>query len=727
MLAAAGATGQTIDHPYKIPRASSPVRIDGVIDDQAWQNALVIPLPFEVQPAENAPAPVATTCLLVYSETHLLVAFRADDPEPAAIQAHLSDRDKFNPRGDDYVGVQVDTFNDQRRAYSFFSNALGVQADVIRTRHSMDSSWDAIWDSAGRIDSSGYTVEIAIPFNQLRFQRLSGPQIWGLEIMRSYPRTVRRIFGAYARDRSNDCRLCQTIKIIGFEGLSPGHNIELAPTLTAARTEERPSFPEGALQEASSDVDVGLTGRWGITPNMTLSGTINPDFSQVEADSLQLDINEPFALIYPEKRPFFIEGADYFDTPVNVVHTRTMRDPRWGVKLTGKEGTSTIGAYVLHDELTNLIFPGSQGSSATSLTEKNRSSVLRYKRDIGASYTIGALVTARQGDDYSNTVYGLDGTFRLTETDSIRLQVLGSATRYPEEIAVEHGQPTGQLNDQVISFEYDHTARNAAWWLDYQDVGEDFRADLGFMPMVGYRKLRGGAAYTWIAEQDSVWSEIKIGSEHNQLVDQSGDLLNKSSSLWLSYSGALRSSLTFRGVRGQEEYRGNEFDLTSFRLNGVLWPAGSLEIALDARFGDRIDYANNRPGRRVHLNPYINYRFGKHLRLTLDHVFERMRVDDGRLYTASITQGTFVYQLNRRAFFRAIVQNVDYQRNPDLYISQVDREQRHLFNQLLLSYKINPQTLLFVGYSDNSIGSQQYDLTQLNRTFFIKLGYAWLR
>ncbi|NIO10448.1 MAG: hypothetical protein GTO40_21555, partial [Deltaproteobacteria bacterium] len=215
----------------------------------------------------------------------------------------------------------------------------------------------------------------------------------------------------------------------------------------------------------------GLTGRWGITPNFTLNVTANPDFSQVEADALQLDINQPFALFYPERRPFFTEGVDFFRALENIIYTRTMRDPSWGFKLTGKEGANTLGAYMVRDDVTNLIFPGSQGSDSVSLEKSNISSVFRYKHDFGRRYTVGVIATDREGSNYHNRVFGFDLDFRFTRTNQIQLLMMGSSTKYPDDVADDFDQPDGSFSDHLISFEYDHYTRTWGWWADYEEAG----------------------------------------------------------------------------------------------------------------------------------------------------------------------------------------------------------------------------------------------------------------
>ncbi len=429
---AAGEGPAAATPPHRIPLLEAQINLDGELAEPAWESAWRWEVRYEVKPGENTPAPVRTEVLVFHDLTHLYVGFRAFDPDPSKIRAHLSDRDAA--WADDWVGVVLDTFNDERRDYLLVVNPLGVQMDDIENE-SGATAWDGIWASSASIQPWGWSAEIVVPFSTLRFQRSAEPQVWGFDAIRGYSRDTFHQMGAFPRDRSNNCYLCQSLKITGFAGASPGRNLEVVPTLTASRTDVREELPDGPLVEGDLESELGVTARWGMTPNLTLSGAVNPDFSQVEADARQLDINEPFALFYDEKRPFFMEGADYFDTPLDAVYTRMIRDPAWGLKLTGKEGPHTVGGYVVQDDVTNIIIPGSQSSDGASLHADNLSTVLRYEHDIGNRHTLGALITDREGDDYFNRVAGLDGDFRISEQDQISLQILGSSTRYPGDVA----------------------------------------------------------------------------------------------------------------------------------------------------------------------------------------------------------------------------------------------------------------------------------------------------
>ncbi len=722
---AAGGAGEA--RTYRVTRASSEISVDGVLDEPAWADALELELVYETRPGENTAPPVETRCLVTYDSDRLYVAFRAYDPEPRAIRAHLQDRDTiFN---DDLVGIKIDPFNDQRRAFQLFVNPLGVQFDSVQDDVSQreDSSWDVIWDSLGRITEEGFVVEMAVPFHQLRFPRTSGPQVWGFDAVRWYPRSQAHRIALQPVDRNISCSLCQISKLQGFEGITPGRNIELVPTLTAGRTDERRPFPTGPLTEGSVESELGFTGRWGVTPNLTVNAAINPDFSQVEADVAQLDINNQFALFFPERRPFFLEGADIFDTPFDVVFTRNVADPTWGLKLTGKQGKHAMGVFVAEDELTNLIFPGSQRSSSTSLGFGSTDAVVRYRRDFGEASALGVLLTSRDGGGYTNQVAGVDGLWRFGESDSVRFQLLGSSTEYPLELAREFSQPAGRFDDRAVLVRYDHDDRDWSWRARYVDVGPDFRADMGFMPRTGYRLALAGGSRVWWGEEEDWYTQIRVGGDWDRTEDDAGNVLEDEVEVWAEAAGP-KQSWFFAGV-GTRDLFFNGVTFDGHRFFNSWWevkPNGKVWFGMFTGFGDAIDFAHTRPGERLFWEPSLRLNLGKRLRANLDHTLQRFDVEDGELFEANLTQLRLVYQLNVRTFVRGIFQHTSIERDPALYSFEVDAMSERLFTQLLFSYKVNPQTVLFVGYSDSRDGDQMIDLTQRNRTLFLKFGYAWV-
>lgn len=707
---------------HRVPVVEGKVKIDGVLDEAAWEKALVLELKYEVRPGENIAPPVKTEVLLLYSKSHFYAAFRAYDPDPSAVRARIRERD--NVGGDDWVGLSIDTFNDQRRAYSFLCNPLGVQADEIASTEGGGESWDAIWNSAGRIGKEGYVVEMGIPFSSLSFQRKSGgmEQVWGIDAVRSYPRGLRYMISLFPWDRSNNCYMCQAEKLVGFAGATPGRNIELDPTLYSIFTQERASFPEGDFVEKEKKLDPGLTARWGFTPNLTLTATVNPDFSNVEADIPQLDINTRFALYYQEKRPFFLEGASIFNTRFRTVHTRALADPDWGVKVTGKEGKNAIGFFSVQDHITNFLLPGSQGSRSRSIGMSSVGSVFRFRRDVGKSSTLGIVVTDREGENYFNRMAGVDGDFRITPKDRIRFQALGSQTRDPEAITGTDENKTARGG--ALDVFYHHDTRSFDWYLGYTDVGPGFRADLGFMPKAGYRTIDGGILHSWNRPKGHWFNVLSLGTGYRIEKDHDNNLLSKAATFDFNYVGPAQSYFNLSVNVGKRSFGGFEFDDNNIYFDGAVRPSRTLEFFFNGLLGDGIDFDNIRPGNRLQLGGTVKLKLGRHLEFLLNQQFERLNVDSGRLYTANISYLRLVYHFNRRFFLRTILKYVDYRYNPEHYLFAIDPEDRHLFSQVLLSYELNPRTVLFLGYSDDHYGYENIRLTQANRTFFVKIGYA---
>lgn len=710
--------------PGTIPRAASPVSVDGILDEPAWQHAWSMDLDYEVRPGENVPPPVRTEVLVTFDDEAVYFAFRAFDPQPTEIRAHLSDRD--NVGADDWVAVILDTFNDERRSFDLLVNPLGVQSDSIETATS-NEEWDAIWDSAGRITEWGYAVEMRVPFSSLRFQGIgSGAQVWGFDAVRSYPRRVRHHIGLFPRDRNNNCYLCQAVKISGFDGVEPGRNLELVPTVTAMRTDTRDELPGGAMHNGDGKADLGVTARWSPNPNLTLQGTLRPDFSQVEADSLQLDANEPFALSYAEKRPFFMEGTDFFTTRLQAVYSRVVREPTWGTKVSGKSNGTTLGAWVVRDTTTNLLLPGPESSNGTTLAADSTAAVLRYKRDLGNRLTLGALATDREGEGYHNRLAGLDGDLRLTGKDRLGFQLLGSTTRYPSSTATAFGLSTREFADWAGELAYERVSRHVDAWAIYRRVGNDFRADLGFIPQVGYAMTDAGAGYSWIPQPGGWFSYLRLATGVTDTREEGNGLLYRDAKIRLEYEGPMQSHAFVRLVHRREAYNGSLFDQDEVQLHTCMKPGGDTYVYIDATFGGRVDYANTRLARRVRVGPGMVRNFGRHLSVDLSGTLERMREHREELYNARIARAAVAYQLTTRAMVRAIVQLVDYDYNTALYTDGRDSRQKELYSQLLASYKINPQTVLFVGYSDAAAGTQEYPLTKTSRTVFTKIGYAWM-
>ena len=715
---------------FTVKRATGTIKLDGALDDPGWQGAVELPIDWEWTPGDNTRPPVASACRLTFDAGSLYVGCRGFDPHPKEIRARYFSRDDIERLvRDDHFLILLDPFNDQRRAFQFRVSALGGQAEALLSTAEgfEDWSWDAIWASRGRIDSLGYTVEVSIPFKSLRFPRTGQVQTWGVILERSWPRGIRHRMQSAPHDRNNTCTLCEANKVTGFQGIAPGRNLELDPAVSASRTDRRDDLPAGALGHGKVDPSVGVDFRWGITPNLTLNATGNPDFSQVEADVAQLDVNTRFALFFPEKRPFFLEGADLFATPIQAVFTRTVADPDAGLKLSGKVGKSSasaFGVFAAGDAITNLLFPANQGSSSASLAQEAYSTVGRFRRDLGSSSHLGALYTGRFGEGYSNQVGGVDLFHQLDRSTTVRAQYLRSLTDYPDSTAQAAGQPAGSFGGGGFSA---NLTRNSAKWfadLGLLDLGDRFRADLGFVPRVDLRSV--GVTLARVLRRERGWfTEIFVGPEYARSWDHGGTLTDESLGAFLHYSGPAQSAGFLNLTHDRTRFAGTLFELTATSFSYSLQPSSLAVLGLSGRIGQAIDFSNVRRSNQVSVSPSARLSLGRGLGLDLSHNFQRLSHAGDKVFTANLFQAKLIYNFDVRTFVRGIVQYRSVSRNQAKYTLPVGSFDEGLFGQFLFSYKVNPQTVVFAGYSENQAGTEVFDLTRSDRTFFIKLGYAW--
>lgn len=716
---------------HQLVHIPQEISVDGVMDEPEWQNATKMELKYENNPGEGIPAPVKTEVFFFENGRTLNVAFIAYDPEPENIRAALRDRDAL--WRDDNIGIIIDTFNDERSGYEFFANPFGAQADMRMddtNGWNEDDSWDAIWDSAGQITDFGYVVEMSIPFNALRFPETTGKKIWNVAGWRNYPRDVRHQMATFKSDRNIKCNLCQFDQMIGLEAAKAGNNFQLTPTLTLSKRDEKPDVP-GDWDHGSVDVEPGLDVRWGITQDMVLNATVNPDFSQVEADAGQLDVNNTFSLFYPEKRPFFLDGASYFDTnSFHLVHTRNIAEPDYGVKITGKSNQQSYGLMVANDNNTSFLVPGSQGSDIATLDQESELAIASYKMDVGERNNIGVLMTHRSADDYKNTVLSVDGSYWFSQADKVRFQLARGETENTNGVQEEFDLSDEQ-SDNAFSVNYSRETRDYNLRARYTNVGEDFRADLGFMSKVDYEQVVLGGRRTWYGEGDDFFTQWGYFGDWDKTYDQEGKLLEEEYEIHGNLQGSMQFYTNFGIVSRERFYDDEYFDELQFMMYARFTPIAGLQIQNFIRVGDQIDFANTQLGDTILIEPQVNWDVNEHIRVDLSYNFRELDVDDGRLFTANQTDLRINYQFDMRSILKLVIQYTDIDRNADLYqYDDIDDrpefKERYFSTQLIYSYKINPQTLFFLGYSDGGFQDDNLDnLERDQRTIFTKFSYAW--
>ncbi len=713
----------------RIPQLQGDITLDGKLDDAAWQGALVQEIAYEIQPGDNTAAPVKTLVRIGYTADALYVAFHATDPDPSQIRAHLRDRDAmFN---DDWVGVFLDTFNDHRRGYELVANPLGVQGDIIRdetnANNQEDDSWDGLWQSAGQLTTEGYDVEFRIPFSTLRFPTGGGDQRWGISLYRNWPRDKRHQLASHKVPRESNCFQCEWGKYDGFAGAQQGRNLEVVPTLTMGKTQTRDAAGTPWRSDDTS-IEPGVDVSWTPSPAMTLNATLNPDFSQAETDQLQLDINNSFALFYQEKRPFFLEGADYFTSQFDVLYTRQIADPDFGLRVTGRNDGNTYGAFVARDAAPQVLIPGTQGSRFKALDEKADVAVGRYRYDFNTDLSVGAIGTFRQGDGYANNVAGADVRWRKS-AHTVTAQFLHSQSEYPDDIVSVY-KKNGLGDDRTPSgdawrAEYSFSNRNWGFNAWHEDIDPGFRADLGFIGMVGYDKSLVGGEHSWYRD-DAAFNKINLYADWDITHRYDGQLLEREFEAQVTVQGPMQSSVRLHGMARVAYWNGRLFDEHYADINANFRPNGSLQLGAYLQAGTMIDRDANKTGRRTMIELFGNASIARGIAVDWDIIRQQMKRDGGTAFEATVANIGGSWQFDPRQRLRLTLQGSEVTRNQALYADAIDRIARDWAAQLVYSYKVNPRTALYTGASYGAfMDDDNPQMFGNTRSVFVKLSYGW--
>jgi len=492
----------------------APVRIDrdldltGSLADTAWNSAPTIQCPFEIFPGENIPAKRRTRVKVLYNSRYLYFGFACEDSDAAAIRAHLTDRD--NIFQDDFVFVAIDPFRNNQRAYEFVTNPYGVQGDLMRTGNNEDASWDAVWYSKGAVSDTGYTVEIAIPFQSLHFPSAE-IQDWSVMILRIYPRESRYQMSWTSFDRNDPCSICQGGTVKGLQGLQSTAAFEVLPYIMG--------FQSGSLNDAgnpSSGFVNGKVGgragaglRYSPNPSTSLEAVANPDFSQVESDAAQISVNTTFAIFYPEKRPFFMNGADLFTTPMADFYSRMINNPLGAAKFITKTHGLTLAYLAAEDRNSPFIIPGEEGSRFQESSLRSFSNVLRAKYEFGTESYVGAIGTGRNFSDAHNYTAGLDWNLYFGQNYSFLGQALFTGTREVNDTSLFSDTTfygttgrTKRLDGEEFSgaglyTQFRRDARNYSFRVSYQDLPSTFQAQDGFITANDLKTVDAAHDYAW--------------------------------------------------------------------------------------------------------------------------------------------------------------------------------------------------------------------------------------
>ena len=727
-----------------IPRLEATAEIDGTLDEPAWSQATRFTGFWQSEPVDGRPAEEETEVLAWYAPDAIYFGIIAHDSDPASIRATVADRDNID--NDDHIVLELDTFHDRRRAFFFGVNPLGAQSDGVRsegtgqvssfTLGTIDKNPDFTWESKGRITDRGYQIEVRIPFKSLRYPG-NGPQSWGFNATRVVQRTGYTDTWTDVR-RANASFLAQEGAISGLHDFRGGVTIEAQPFVTATAYGSRDA--NGEFTRESVDPDAGFNFRLGFT-SYALDATVNPDFSQVETDAGQVTVNERFALFYPEKRPFFLEGIELFGTPQTLVYTRRIVNPKGGAKFTGKLGQLGV-AYLTAVDRTG------DGDAWFNIA--------RLRRDFGRNSIAGVTFTNRDQSGSHNRV--LAGDLRYVwGLYFAQFQLGASSTK----------DSAGSRTAPIWLAEYDRTGRS--WGFNYmlKGLGHGFDDQAGFV-----NRLRSGVVnghffnrFTLYGARGAALENLTLffAPERTWAYDQFGFTPGLEGSEILDATFHLRGGWSLTGHLERDFVRFQDSSYADYTIgsptgpvylppddfSGFVWQTAvttptwqQLGASVTYRWGEAPIFDEGTTGRGWQLTGTMDLRPAPTVRVALTGIVFRLnRLDGTEFARSTIPRLKVEYQPNRALFFRAIGEYRSERRAAlvepgaglPLFVAEAAQPATEFDGfrlDLLASFEPTPGTVAFLGYGSSLETDAEFDWSNLQRVndgFFVKLAYQFRR
>lgn len=703
-----------------IPRLDSVPSIDDFLHGPPRVNKMarisdfIQNLPYDGQRASQD-----TIVYLGYDTQNLYIVFLAyDDPEK--IRARMSPRENISE--DDRVSVLLDPFRDQRRGYMFQTNPLGVQYDRFFVEdQGFDDSYDTVWTSKGAITDWGYVVWIALPFKSLRFSPDANAP-WGLILMRTIQRQNETSTWPHVSTRIEGI-LNQAALVKGIRDVSPGKNLQIIPYATTRWSDGIDTHNGPAYVKDSFDTEVGIDIKKVWDDHIVTDLTINPDFAQIESDQPQVTVNQRFEVFFPERRPFFLENADMFRTPINLLFTRRIVDPELGARITGKLGPWAIASLIIDDKapghLAPLDDPG-HGDSALFGT-------VRINRDIGKQSRLGAMAVQRDFADESNRVLSVDGRLKWNEHWVSSMQAAMSSTKRPN---------ADDDSGQAAFFSTSRSGRHFNYSGTLSDISDDFEAAAGFVPRTDIAEMDHFAS--WLFWPDDGGRLVRWGPEisSHHVWDRHGKRLDEELGVSLEWEFPGQTELEIKVNHDRERLTAedNPFLATDRDYNSSFialeyrtsaWK--TLSISGETSIGQRINLQpapGNEPESVDWLQSDLNIAYRPITRLAIDTtlIYTQLENDStgARVLEDLIARMRFNWQFTRELSLRTIIQ---YERtNPNPRETTVTNRKNWNID-LLLTYRVNPWTAVYLGYNTNRANidiEEQGDITRIVRTRGLK-------
>ena len=663
------------------------------------------------EPHDGAPVSEPTEAYLGYTDKNFYAVFLAFDNEPKKIRARMLRRELIDD--DDQVGLWLDTFHDHRHAYMFYSNAYGIQQDgLMAENQGFDNSFDTVWHTYAKINGNGYIVIIEIPFKSLRFKPQAAND-WGFILIRVIPRNSEHSF--FPRNTNKvQGMLTQEGTLQGFQEISPGRNMQFIPytSVGAFRALDERDPAGDRFSGKHVEPKAGLDSKVVIKDSLVLDTTINPDFGQIESDDPQVTVNQRFAVFFPEKRPFFQENSNFFQTPLNLVFTRNIGDPLYGVRLTGKTGPWAIGTMFANDRS-----PGHSVIDTDPLTGQNAYfGIVRVNRELGKNNSLGFIYTDRElhtvpnsfcttsrCDVGFNRVGGVDAQMRFNQNWQMNAQAVTSETKFSD------GSHIAGPAYQVFA---ERSSRRLEFNTMYQDIAPGFDTETGFVNRTDYRRFSNFAGWTFHTEGKHLTAH---GMRLFELAlwDHSGTRLNYQLNPSYEWDFPRNSSFTIASTWEHERLRPQDFStLTANRDYAHV--IGAMEVRTQyfkwLNLQAEMDWGtatNFVPRSGPPVLAYQNTAFGRATvrptkGLTIENTYLMTRLldqDTGlNIFNNHIMRSKWNYQFTKEFSLRMIGQYTTTISNPLLTTLQTTKQ----FNgDVLFTYMLTPGTAIYAGYNSD--------------------------
>ena len=690
-------------------KTDKPPVIDGSLDDLVWAEAPAVTTFKTFAPDFGRDLSEATLAYYAYDSENLYFAFQCYDREPDKIKATLSKRDDF--RTNDFICINLDSFNDQQSLYAFYVNPLGIQMDSRYANNKEDYSVDVVWYSAGKLHDRGYAVEMRIPLKSIRYS--SGQRIeMGIFFERYISRRTEH--GSYPElDPAKGFAFLTEMAPLEFSGLKRYTLLELIPAFTFSQGYAQ---NEGRLARQKTARDLSLTGKYGITPSLILDATVNPDFSQVEADAGQVDVNLRYDLFFPEKRPFFLEGSENFnlagtteqDFLLETVHTRNIVDPKGGVKLSGKVAKSDSIAMIFAADESPVSY-----SSLDPTGKYAYFSIVRYKHALSQDSSLGLIVSDREHEGRFNRVVGPDGQIRLGQSSMLSFHALGSFTRASNVSPRQDGHALG--------FDYRLDTRDWNVQLGAQDLSPDFETDAGFLIRNGLSRVRALIAPKF-HPRSKVVLQLIPGLFTSHLRDKFSGLWETENTFSLSSVMVRTTRVALAGSYSTEIFLGQKFNTSGWTAQVISQITKEFYVRVTYTRGKAVRYSESPfQGYGKVALATLGYQPSENFNWTLSYTYSDLFRDANgeKIYDYTLIRNRLIYQVNKYLFFRAVVEYNTYR--------------RQLLTDLLASFLYIPGTVIQLGYGSLYDRIRWMDgayvdsdrFLETRRGIFFKASYLW--